>query len=54
MKIIKELYRQMTLPLITEDILQETLDEIPIDADREYIRDFILNGQRQAQALIQR
>lgn len=50
----KELYLQMPLPLITEDILQETLDEIPLDADREYIRDFILNGQRQAQALIQR
>ena len=41
----KAIFREMRLPEITEDIIDECLDEIPIEVDREYIRTFILCGQ---------
>ena len=41
-----EMYREMELPLITEKIIDECLDEISIEADREYIKTFILSGQK--------
>ena len=48
----RELFREMRLPEITEDIIDECLDEIPIEVDREYIRTFILNGQEKVRELI--
>lgn len=48
----KELYRSMTLPTITEAVINECLDEIPIEADRDFIRAFILNGQSVVQDAI--
>ena len=41
------------LPEITEDIIDECLDEIPIEVDREYIRTFILCGQDRVRELIE-
>ena len=49
----RELYREMRLPEITEDIIDECLDEIPIEVDREYIRTFILCGQDRVRELIE-
>ena len=49
----RELYREMRLPEITEDIIDECLDEIPIEVDREYIRTFILCGQDRVRDLIE-
>lgn len=49
----RELYREMRLPEITEDIIDECLDEIPIEVDREYIRTFILCGQERVRELIE-
>ena len=43
----------MRLPEITEDIIDECLDEIPIEVDREYIRTFILCGQDRVRELIE-
>lgn len=40
-----QMYREMDLPVITEEMLDECLCEIPIEADRDYIKSFILNGQ---------
>lgn len=40
-----ELLRQMEIPTITSEIIDECLDEIPIEVDRDFIREFILNGQ---------
>lgn len=48
----KELYQNMELPTITEEIIDECLDEIPIEADRDFIRAFILNGQSTVQETI--
>lgn len=47
-----EMYRQMKLPEITERMIDECMDEIPIKADREYIRSFILNGQEKVREII--
>ncbi len=48
----REMYRQMDLPEITVEIINECLDEIPIEVDRAYIRDFILNGQERVREII--
>ena len=47
-----EMYRQMDLPEITDKIIDECFDEIPIEVDREYIRNFILNGQARINDII--
>ena len=47
-----EMYRQMKLPEITEGMINECMDEIPIKADREYIRSFILGGQEKVREII--
>ncbi|MDD7302217.1 MAG: hypothetical protein PUG87_09780 [Eubacteriales bacterium] len=41
----------MTKPT-TENIVNECLDEIPIEVDREYIRTFILSGQERVREII--
>ncbi|MBQ9133573.1 MAG: hypothetical protein IJX64_03470, partial [Clostridia bacterium] len=50
--VAREMYRQMELPEITAEIIDACLDEIPIEVDRAYIRDFILNGQAQVREII--
>ena len=42
----REMIREMQIPEISEEIIDECFDEIPIDVDREFVRVFILNGQR--------
>ena len=46
------MYREMDLPEITEEIINECLDEIPIEVDREFIIAFILNGQNEIKTII--
>ena len=41
-----KMYREMNLPEITESIIDECINEIPIECDREFVKNFILNGQR--------
>lgn len=48
----REMYRDMELPEITAEIIDECLDEIPTAVDRAYIRDFILNGQARVREII--
>lgn len=48
----RELYREMELPVITEDVIERCLEEIPIEVNREFIEAFILNGQRVVEELI--
>lgn len=50
--VAREMYRSMNLPVITKEIINECLDEIPIEVDRDYIRTFILSGQTQIRELI--
>lgn len=49
---VRNMHCTMKLPEITKQIIDECLDEIPIEADREYIRTFILSGQTQIKELI--
>jgi len=46
------MYKTMYLPVITEDIINACLDEIPIAVDRSYIRTFILCGQDKINEII--
>ena len=47
-----EMYRRMELPEITAEIIDGCLAEIPIEVDGDFIRAFILNGQRAADRII--
>lgn len=44
----REMYNGLETPEITENIINECLEEIPIKMDAEYIRRFILCGQERA------
>lgn len=48
----REIYREMDLPQITEEIINECLDEIPIEVNRDFITSFILNGQNKIKGII--
>ena len=48
----KEMLRDMEIPEITESLITQCLDEIPIDVDRDFIVSFILNGQKKVNELI--
>lgn len=47
-----EMYKRMNLPKITAEMIDECLNEIPIEVDRDYIKAFILNGQERIEELI--
>ena len=40
------MYREMILPEITEDMIDACISEIPLECDGEFVKRFILNGQR--------
>lgn len=46
------MYRQMQLPEITEKMIDECMNEIPIEVNRDFIRSFILNGQERIREII--
>ena len=48
----RQMLRKMELPEITEVLLEDCLNAVPIEADRDYIKTFILNGQAAAKELI--
>ena len=48
-----EMMRTIDLQYITESMIDECMDEIPIEVDRDYIRNFILNGQSVIREIIE-
>lgn len=49
----RQMLGQMQIPLVTTEEIDECLDSIPIAVDAEYIRAFILNGQKQMCAMLE-
>lgn len=49
---VRELYRRMDIPEITEEIIRQCLDDVPIKENAEYITAFILNGQSQLREML--
>ncbi len=47
-----KMYRQMELPEITAEMINECMNEIPIEVNRDYILAFILNGQERIREII--
>lgn len=48
----RKMYRQMKLPKITEKMIYEIFDEIPIKVDEEFVARFVLNGQKRVREII--
>ena len=48
----RKMLREMDLPQITEELLDECLSEAPFDVDGDFIIDFILNGQKLVKNII--
>ncbi len=48
----KTMLKEMELPTATKEMLDECFDEIPIEADRDFIKAFILNGQSAVRSII--
>ena len=48
----RAMYQSMELPIITEQMIDECFAEIPIEIDRAFVKDFILNGQAIVHTLI--
>ncbi len=51
-EIAREMLRNMKLPRITEELLDECLNAAPFEVDRAFIREFILNGQKLVQDIL--
>lgn len=48
----RQMYREMDLPVISDEIIDECLNECPQQVDRDYIKSFIMNGQSIVQDII--
>lgn len=46
------MYKKLSLPVITEEIIQDCMNRIPIEVNRDFIKSFILNGQTMIQDII--
>ena len=42
----KELFCELQIPTITEDMITECIADVGIEVDKEIITEFILNGQK--------
>ena len=45
-QIAKKMYEEMDLPIITEKTIDECMNKTPFEVDGNFIKSFILNGQR--------
>ena len=48
----RNLYRKQGLPRESAEGIDECLDEVPIEVNRDLIRSFILNGQERIRKII--
>ncbi len=50
----KEMLQNMEIPEITESMIDECFEEIPIEVDRSFVKAFILNGQTVVNRIIKK
>ena len=48
----REMCHRMTFPEITKETIDECLNEIPIEVDRQFITEFVLNGQEKINEIV--
>lgn len=48
----KAMYQDMELPEISEAMINECFEQIPIEVDRDFVKAFVLNGQRVMQEFV--
>ena len=48
----KSMLAAMGIPTVTESMVQGCMDGIPIDADRDFVTAFFMNGQRRINELL--
>lgn len=51
-EVAKKMFKELDIPLITEEMLEACFEEVPIKVNEEIIKNFILNGQRQIKKAI--
>ncbi len=44
---VKQIYERLRIPVVNERMLNEAMRGIPVAVDMDYVKQFILNGQRQ-------
>ena len=49
-----DMFRNLDIPEIDREMIENCLDNVPIEVDRDYIIDFILNGQEQIKDFVYR
>ena len=42
----KQMFKSLDIPVITKDMIETCLEKIPISVDKNFIINFILNGQK--------
>ena len=50
----REMLQNMEIPEITESMIDECFEEIPIEVDRSFVKAFILNGQTVVNGIIKK
>ena len=49
----RRMYADLKIPTVTEKMLEDAMNTVPVSVDRDYIRRFILSGQRQIGLAVQ-
>ena len=51
-RFVHDLYKELSMPVISESMITECINEISVDVDKNYIVRFILNGQNRVKEII--
>ena len=51
-RFVHDLYKELSIPIISDVMINDCINEISIDVDKNYIVNFILNGQNRVKEII--
>ena len=51
-RFVHDLYKELSIPIISDVMVNDCINEISIDVDKNYIVNFILNGQNRVKEII--